>query len=341
MLIKKVRDIQKATGVSIVIGQDNQSIMDSVLKEVLLDPAKAQAVASQMTLDFGDEISNANKIITNQLEQAKEKAEKLRSIFAHESIDPHTIEAELKEVDEVIGDVTTVENFVVQSCRTLGAIVNKEKSGYALDVANLPDHLKRTLPKVPVIPLSFESPTPKGRVYIGRNHKFVEQLAQLMMALAFEPKPGAAHVARASVIQTEAVQKRTTIVQFRVRNVIKEVGRNRELIAEEMYLWGYSGMDGQKDILDYNSCKLLLLEAQSAINIPHERQEQLFTEVAENYGSLKGEVQELAEVRANHLVDSHSRFKELVGGRRYEAVYPVLPPDVMGIYVLLPKPKAL
>jgi superfamily II DNA or RNA helicase len=341
VLIKKVRDIQKATGVSIVIGQDNQSIMDAVLKEVLLDPAKAQAAASQLTLDFGDEISNANKIITNQLEQAKEKAEKLRSIFAHESIDPHIIEAELKEVDEVIGDVTTVENFVVQSCRTLGAIVNKEKDGYALDVSNLPDHLKRTLPKVPVIPLSFESPTPKGRVYIGRNHKFVEQLAQLMMALAFEPKPGAAHVARAAVIQTEAVQKRTTIVQFRVRNVIKEVGRNRELIAEEMYLWGYSGMDGQKDILDYNACKWLLLEAQSAINIPHERQEQLFSEVSENYGSLKGEVQELAEVRANHLVDSHSRFKELVGGRRYEAVYPVLPPDVMGIYVLMPKPKAL
>lgn len=338
VLIKKVRDIQKATGVSIVIGQDNQSIMDAVLKEVLLDPAKAQTAASQLTLDFGDEISNANKIITNQLEQAKEKAEKLRNIFAHESIDPHTIESELKEVDEVIGDVTTVENFVVQSCRTLGAIVNKEKDGYALDVSNLPDHLKRTLPKVPVIPLSFESPTPKGRVYIGRNHKFVEQLAQLMMALAFESKPGAAHVARAAVIQTEAVLKRTTIVQFRVRNVIKEVGRNRELIAEEMYLWGYSGLDGQKEILDYNACKSLLLEAQSAINIPHERQEQLFTEVAGNYDSLKDEVQKLAEVRANHLVDSHSRFKELVGGRRYEAVYPVLPPDVMGIYVLMPKP---
>ena len=341
VLIKKVRDIQKATGVSIVIGQENQSIMDSVLKEVLLDPSKSQAVADQMTLDFGDEISNANKIITNQLEQAKVKAEKLRSIFAHESIAPQTIEDELAEVDEIIGDVTTVENFVVQSCRTLGAIVNKDKDGFLLDVANLPDHLKRTLPEVPIIPLSFESPTPKGMVYIGRNHKFVEQLAQLMMALAFESKPGVAHVARASVIQTLSVQKRTTIVQFRVRNVIKEVGRNRELIAEEMYLWGYSGFDGQKEILDYSICKTLLLEAQSATNIPHERQEQIFSEVSATYDSLEKEVRALSEKRAIHLVDSHSRFKELVGGRRYEAVYPVLPPDVMGIYVLLPKPKAL
>ena len=80
------------------------------MKGVLLDPSKAQHTKNQMLMDFGDEVSNVDKIITNQLEQAKVKAEKLRSIFAHESIDPKTIEAELKEVDEVIGDVKP-ENF--------------------------------------------------------------------------------------------------------------------------------------------------------------------------------------------------------------------------------------
>lgn len=161
------------------------------------------------------------------------------------------------------------------------------------------------------------------------------------MALAFEPKAGVGHIARAAVIQTDAVQKRTTIVQFRVRNVIKEIGRNRELIAEEMYLWGYSGSLDNKEILNYTSCKNLLLEAQSAVNIQHERQEQLFDEVADTYSSLKDEVQTLSQERAIHLVESHSRFKELVGGRKFEAVHPVLPPDVMGIYVLMPKPKTL
>ena len=73
----------------------------------------------------------------------------------------------------------------------------------------------------------------------------------------------------------------------------------------------------------------------------HQRQQQLFKEVSETYTTLKGEVQTLSEERALHLVESHSRFKELVGGRRFEAVHPVLPPDVMGIYVLMPKPKAL
>lgn len=340
VLIKKIRDIQKATGVSIVIGDENKSIVDTVLKEVLLEPSKALASSQQMNFDFG-ELSDVDKIITNQLEKAKEKAEKLRSIFAHESVNPKTIESELKEVDEVIGDVKTVESFVVHACRSLGAIVNKEKGGYVLDRTNLPDHLKQILPDVNLIPLSFDSPTPKGRIYIGRNSKFVEQLAQLTMALAFEPKTGFMNIARASVIQTDAVSQKTTIVQFRVRNVIKEVGRNRELIAEEMYLWGHTGNENNREILNYATCKELLLEAQSATNIAHERQTQIFDEVAAAYDNLKQEVQALSEERAKHLVQAHSRFKELVGGRQYEAVHPVLPPDVMGIYVLMPKPKAI
>jgi superfamily II DNA or RNA helicase len=343
VLIKKVRDIQKATGVSIPIGEENKSIMDSVLKEVLLDPTK---VVTQQTLDFGDEFINANTVITNQLEQAKAKAQKLRSIFAHESIDPQTIEKELKEVDEIIGDVTTVEQFVVQACRALGAIVTQDAQGYSLDTTNLPPHLQRTLPQVDTVPLSFESPTPRGRVYIGRNHQLVTQLAQMVMSLAFEAKAGTGQVARAAVVQTKAVSQRTTIVQFRVRNVIKEVGRNRELIAEEMYLWGYAGSlnpeTGQApQILDYAHCKQLLLTASSQANISAQRQQQLFAQVTDIYQTLKAEVQQLAEARANHLVESHSRFKELVGGRRFEAVHPVLPPDVMGIYVLMPVPKVL
>ena len=40
--------------------------------------------------------------------------------------------------------------------------------------------------------------------------------------------------------------------------------------------------------------------------------------------------------RANHLVDSHTRFKKLVSGSKYKVVEPVLPMDVLGIYILLP-----
>ena len=337
VLIRKVRDIQKAIGVSIVIGDEKSSIMDSVMKEVLTMPS---VKSTQGEFDFGGEYRDAETRISNELETAKSKAEKLKSIFAHESIKPESIEKELKEVDEVIGDVDTVEHFIVNTCRALGASVTKTIDGYELNTFNLPEYLKLLLPDVENIPLSFSSPTPVGRVYIGRNHKFVEQLAQLVMANAFAPQDESNRISRAAVVQTDAVEKRTTIVQFRVRNVIKEVARKKELIAEEMYLWGYEGSYDNRAILDYTRCKGLLQEAKSTGNLSRERQQQIFNRVKEAYDNLKGEIQELAEERANHLVESHGRFKELVGGNRYEAVHPVLPPDVMGIYVLMPKPKS-
>jgi hypothetical protein len=41
--------------------------------------------------------------------------------------------------------------------------------------------------------------------------------------------------------------------------------------------------------------------------------------------------------RATHLVDSHTKFKKLVSGSVYKVVEPVLPMDVLGIYIFLPK----
>src|SRR5690606_20508527 len=110
VLIRKVRDIQKSTGVSISLGEDNRSIMDAVLNEVLLDPQKALKV-SQTSFDFGPDYHQA--IITRELEVAKEKAKNLRSIFAHMAIPQEEIENDLKSVDEAIGDIKSVETLVL------------------------------------------------------------------------------------------------------------------------------------------------------------------------------------------------------------------------------------
>jgi uncharacterized protein (UPF0305 family) len=47
---------------------------------------------------------------------------------------------------------------------------------------------------------------------------------------------------------------------------------------------------------------------------------------------------ELAIERAEHLVESHDRFRKVVaGGKKYKAVEPILPMDILGVYILLPK----
>mgnify|MGYP000610313363 CR=1 FL=1 len=255
--------------------------------------------------------------------------------------DKDEIQKNLNDVDEVIGDVDTVESFVIQSLTHLGAGIKQEKEGYSINVQNLPAHLKSHFDGSQSVRISFQSPTPKGYKYIGRNHLFVEQVCQFILSLAFDSNPEFMPVARMSEIQTDKVESKTTLVTFRVRNVIMEVLTKKKVVAEEMYLWGYRGASNEAVQLEYSEAKKLLQEAVSLANLSPERQKDDLARELEQFEKMQPKFVELASKRAEHLVEAHSRFKKLVGGRRYEKVVPVLPPDVMGIYVLMPKPKAL
>lgn len=338
VLIRKVRDIQKSTGVSISLGEDNRSIMDAVLNEVLLDPQKALK-ASQTSIDFGTDYHQS--IITRELEAAKEKAKNLRSIFAHMSVPQKEIENDLKSVDEAIGDIKSVETLVLNGITHLGGTTKPDGVGHKVFLQNLPIHLSEVLGKKTDYRICFNSPTPEGYLYIGRNHKFTEQLCQFLLALAFENKGDHRKVARSSVIQTDSVQTQTTVIQFRVRNVIKEVNSKMENISEELYLWGFEGSSYEGSTLDYNYCKRLLFEADSAQNLSFERQQDVFLNQVKLFDNKLGQFKKVAEERAIKLVEAHGRFKSLVGGKRYEAVHPILPPDILGVYVFLPLPKKI
>ena len=327
ILVKKVRQIGTAIG----IDEQASSIFEMLARSVIEEQPEDKAIQLQMF----------EKAFTNELENARKKAMNLRNIFAHDSIDPEFINKNLDEIDEAIGDLHSVEEFVKAAVTHLGGSVLESGPGYTLNLTNLPDHLRTHFPLNKPVKVSFESPTPSGFSYLGRNHLFVEQLCQYMLSLAFEHHPDYKKVARASVIQTDSVDQKTTLIQFRVRNVIKEVTSNREVISEEIYLWGYegSGADGRE--LKYEEAKNLLLQATSKKALTLQMQQEVFDNEIAIFTRKAEDFKKVAEMRAVHLVEAHGRFKELVGGKRYEAVYPVLPPDIMGVYVLNPVPKDL
>lgn len=331
VLIRKVRDIHKTTGVTIAIGEDSESVMTQAAQKLLLEEY-ALAEGKQMKLF-------AQETVKNELELARKKGENLRSIFAHESIKPESIQKDLEAVDEAIGDVHSVEHFVVEATQLLGAQITAVKEGYILNTTNLPLHLKSHFTANSGVQISFQSPTPKGFRYIGRNHLFVEELCHFILSLAFDGHPEYMKVARIAAIQTDAVAQRTTLVMFRVRNVIKEVRSHQEVISEEMYLWGYSGSGNNTQTLQYAEAKELLLQAKSLVQLSEERQRTDLERELQHFEQQKDKFLALASERAENLVEAHGRFKDLVGGRRYEKATPVLPPDVMGVYILMPQPK--
>ncbi|MEI7910357.1 MAG: hypothetical protein WCK77_12030 [Verrucomicrobiota bacterium] len=199
-----------------------------------------------------EEFDEAGKIkveVSDKYDRAAERASRSRSIFAQHAIQAQEIEQDLWENDEAIGSPAAVMAFVLEGLRSLfGVQINGEGEGYRLYIANLPPSALAHLPKGASVLVSFESPTPENHLYLGRNHPFIEQICQIVLAHTIGRQRHPA--ARASVMRTAAVTKPTTLLLFRCRNVIEEKkGTGRQLVAEEMLLWGYRGSPDDQDFL--------------------------------------------------------------------------------------------
>lgn len=337
VILRKVRQIKKSIGISIPFPEDSKSIMDTVLHSVLLNPQQVKEKL-QLELDFGenDPIRQGEIKATNAYEKAADRERISRSIFAQHSVKAQEIEQDLVEADESIGNPDIVERFVNLACDILGIQLDRDKKGgYQLYTSNIPEILKTALPLSEKIPVAFHSPSPEGYLYLGRNHLFVEQLCQCLMADALSDST-TKRVARAAVIKTEEVDIKTTIFLFRVRNVIEEKSGHNQIVAEEMQLWGYKGSAGDGNFLTTDECRELLDNARPIVEMTCQAQADFFENELINLPELKQTFNKVAEERSQKLVEAHERFRKVLGGSRFKVVYPVLPMDVLGCYVLLP-----
>ena len=87
-----------------------------------------------------------------------------------------------------------------------------------------------------------------------------------------------------------------------------------------------------------DQCKILL-HTSSAFDISAERQEKIFEKELQYFKTLHPDFISVVTKRSDELVNAHTRFAKYIGAKRFEAVTPVLPPDILGVYVLIPNPK--
>jgi superfamily II DNA or RNA helicase len=340
VLLKKVREIHKSIGITPPFA--GESILDAVLEAVAEQPGP-DVKPVQKRLDFGadDPFTEKEQQVSRELEEVKERITLSRSIFAQHAIKAEEIETDLKEADQAIGSPEVVESFVITAMEHLGVQMDavKRKKGYVLFTENLPQVLKDLLPKKDRLKVSFHSPTPEGYMYIGRNHGFVEQLCRLLLAYAFDPE-NRFGPARASVLRSAQVKVKTTLLLLRVRTVMEEIKSKRQLVAEEMLAWGYRGLPEDNDFLDAAEVDALMHHAKAAESksaLSKHAVEQYLEDEKEDLESAATVLERVASLRADALIDAHERFREKVGGPRYKIVEPVLPMDLLGMYVLLPE----
>jgi len=339
VLLRKAREIRRTIGISVPFPENSASVMEAVTNAILLKPnISVEQEYRQGTLFEAEEIKAEKNRVAKAFDEAEKRETASRSIFAQNAIKPTEIEDDLKEVDEAIGDVKAVEQFVIESLRFIGVQVDEVKDGYKIYTTNIPQRIRELLSDKNEILISFLSPTPQRYKYIGRNHPFTEHLSQFIINSALNGLANS--TARAAVLRSENVERKTVLFQFRVRNVIAEQRSNKEIVAEEMWLWGYEGgMSDNKFIGKEDALKLLMnAKATQNLELPEQqywldqemewvKDEKVFREITDP----------VAFERCEHLVESHTRFRKLVNGSRYKVVEPVLPMDVLGVYIILPQ----
>ena len=343
VLLRKVREIRKSTGISIPFPEDSRSLMDSVLQAVLESPQATSPKPRQLSLfDELDTVKEKELAASHAIEEAAQREKASRTIFAQNAIKAEEIEQDLQESDEAIGTPKAVERFVTEALlNMLGVQITRDRShGYNLFTDNMPGVLQSVLPEENPIKVSFVSPTPEGYRYFGRNHPFVEQLCQFLMAnsLSKKHKYGPA---RSAIVRCTDVTSKTTLLLFRVRNVIESRKGRNQLVAEEMLIWGFAGSVEDKKWLSHEQTEKLLHHAVPSSDLsPQARSSFLkneLEEIEELHGS--GILDQIALKRAEILLEAHERFRKLLKGGKYKVVEPVLPMDLMGMYVLLPEKK--
>lgn len=335
VLLRKAKEIRKQTGISVPFPEDSQGILDSLINSVILNP-NAVNYEDQLELDLqAKEIEARSNQVTDAYSKAAERDKLTRSIFAQHSIKVNEIEQDLKQVDEAIGDTQTVKEFVLRSMAELSAQVVTSGRGYFLYTTNLNSIFKSFFEFQDKVRISFDSPTPQGFEYIGRNHPFIEYLSQYLLSNAISEEEDKI-VARGAVITTDKVETKTTIMELRIRLLIADSVRKNEIIAEEMILFGYVGNSSDNNFIGFKECNKLIKEAVPLSDLSPERRKTALKSELANIDEIQPHLKELVKERSNQLIEAHERYRKLLKGTKYSVVEPVLPPDILGVYVLIP-----
>lgn len=175
-------------------------------------------------------------------------------------------------------------------------------------------------------------------MYLNRTHPIVEGLATYVMDTALDPI-GEGIARRCGVIRTSKVEKRTTLLLVRLRyHILTKRGEvEQALLAEDCQLLVFAGSPEKAQWLDRSEAEALLL-AQPDANVHAEQARDFLQKVLDGFEALRPHLNEVAVQRGEELLAQHRRVRAAARWQGVsQRVEPQLPPDVLGVYVYLPK----
>lgn len=189
----------------------------------------------------------------------------------------------------------------------------------------------------------FEPPARENELVLTRSHPLVESLSNYVLETALDPlaaeRKNMIFARRCGAIRTKQVERRTTLLLARMRYhiITTQGGEERPLLAEDVQVLAFRGAPENAEWLDAGTAEALL-GAEPDANIAPEQAGEFVGKVIAGFEGLRPHLDEVALQRGAELLDAHQRVRKASKIRNVQyRVEPQLPPDVLGIYVYLPK----
>jgi hypothetical protein len=335
VILRKAERIRARTGVTVPLPDEHGAVSGALMNAVLLRKGRSQ----QLALDFG--LAADTEAMEVRWRDAEEGERRSRARFAQNTIKPEEVIPEWQRWRDLLGSPDQVRRFVERSMSRLDAALEPDRNGSArahLDA--LPPALIERLAARGLegtVRIAFEEPPPSGAEMVSRSHPLPATLAEMLLEAALDPASSpVASLGRTGAWLTPAVKIVTTVALLRLRYKLIVRGRaERMLLAEEAATLAWDAAQN-RTILAAEAARALLEQPATADLAQAARQRLIRKALDDMPAMLDGPIAEYARTRARALADDHARVRAAAAGSARVAVEPVLPPDVIGLYVLVP-----
>ena len=335
VILRKAARIREELGVPVPVPDEGRSLTQALLKAVLLRRGRSSAIEGRQI-----------DLFESHWEDAKAKAKRSRTVFAQRRIKPDEVLPEWHKSLAALGGRDDVQRFASRALARLGSGLEPLGRGFKVPTASLPAEVRERLEAEDIadtVAIDFAYPSAPGCRPVHRCHPLIAVLADTLLGRTLSIEDSGASTSDPSVLGrvgcwiSEGVGGRTTVALLRLRHQLLSRTRRREttLMVEEAAALAWAAPRTNRPIAGPEAISLLALPPADDPP-PHVRER----EVARALVLLQeraADLEAFAETRGRALLDDHLRMREASRATASTSVLALPRPDVMGVYVLLPK----
>jgi superfamily II DNA or RNA helicase len=335
VILRKAEAIRKATGVTVPLPDERGAVTGALMNAVMLRKGRSR----QLAFDFG--LAEDARSIETQWRNAEEGERRSRARFAQNALKPQEVAPEWQRWRELLGTPDQLRRFVERAMSRLDAALEPEKGGKVrAHLAALPAAVAERLASRGLegtVRLAFEEPPPDGAEMVGRNHPLPATLAESLLEGALDPASSPVpSLGRAGAWPTAAIKAVTAVALLRLRfKLTVHARRERLLLVEEASALAFEGTSAEPILMGEPA--RLLLEHPATGDLAGGARQRIVNQAWERIAAAQGDpVAVHARERAEALAEDHARVRAAAVGGARVTVEPVLPADVVALYVLVP-----